>query len=189
LTPESADIAAPARIEIPADDLTRLRDGELIVHLNEGSGGTGMMVSDAPVAAVWRVIVDYDHYVDFLPYVTGSRVDSHEYHDDHEQVDSTIELTTRGIVTEYSIRNEVWKDAGWMGFVMLPKPGNPLKDVIGWWRVEEFDGAADRTLVTYSIDATADWWVPAWVRNRATDNAVPRTTRLVAERAEKLTGP
>ena len=178
----------PPMVAVDADLRASLDAGELYTTIREGEGGLGMIVANAPPSAVWSVIVDFDRYVDFLPYVTGSSVDARTDAADHSVIDCTMELTTKGFVTRYTVRNTWWTDAGWMGFVMLPQPGNPLRQATGYWRVEAWNGDPNRSLVTYQVDATADWWVPAFVRSKATDNAVPRVIKLVAKRAEGLSG-
>jgi ribosome-associated toxin RatA of RatAB toxin-antitoxin module len=167
-----------------ADESAALARGELIVTVDSGQGGFAAIVVDAPIDEVWAQVVDFDRYVDFLPYVTASHTDRVDEAGDHTTIDCSLELTTRGVVTRYSVRNAWYRDQGWMAFAMLPGPGNPLDAATGWWRVAPLPDDPRRTLLMYSIDVNAAWWVPGFIRAKATDRAVPTVAKLIARRAE-----
>jgi ribosome-associated toxin RatA of RatAB toxin-antitoxin module len=147
-------------------------------------GGLAAIVVDAPVDVVWKHIVDYDAYVVFLPYVTASSLDATWPLGDHTVYDCSMQLTTKGIVTRYKVRNWRYDSEGYMTFRMLPMAGNPLDQATGYWRVEPWSEDARRTLMAYRIDVDTSWYIPAFIRNKAAARALPTVVQLIADRAE-----
>jgi ribosome-associated toxin RatA of RatAB toxin-antitoxin module len=175
------------------DDAERsaLQAGEVVYRYERWGvldGGVAAIVVDAPADIVWKHIVDYDDYVRFLPYVTASSTDNVVRGLDTVIYDCSMELTTKGIVTRYQVRNWHFPDRGYMTFRMLPMAGNPLDSATGYWRLEAFDGDPARTILAYRIDIDTSWYVPAFLKNRAADRGLPTVARLIAREAEKEAG-
>jgi hypothetical protein len=99
-----------------------------------------------------------------------------------------MELTTKGIRTHYRVRNHRYPAEGTMTFRMLPESGSPLRQATGYWRIEPWQGAPDRTILAYRIDIDTAWYVPAFLKNKAADRGLPTVVKLIAKRAEVEVG-
>lgn len=182
---------APPAIALSASEREALDRGDTVYRYerwNGIDGGVAARLVRAPVDVVWKHVLDYDRYVDFMPYVTGSSADRRYRDGDHVDYECSMELTTKGIVTRYTVRNHFHGDDGWMTFRMLPAGGNPLSEATGYWRVEPWDADPTRTLVAYRIDIDTAWYVPGFLKRKAADRGLPTVARLIAKRAEQEMG-
>lgn len=192
----TADLAEGEPVAPPAfafDETERatLDDGGTVHRYerwNDIDGGVAAIVVDAPEDVVWKHILDYDRYVKFMPYVTASTLDETTPGADQTVYDCSMELTTKGIVTRYTVRNVHVAPQGYMTFTMLPLAGNPLREATGYWRVEPWQDDPTRTVMAYRIDIDTAWYVPAFVKNKAADRGLPTVAALIAKQAEKEVG-
>ena len=164
----------PQAVEPTPTEARSLLAGETVVRQQTGKGasrGVAMAWVEAPPSAVWAVILDVERYVEFLPYVTASKL-----------VDggAELELTTKGYVTRYKQTTIDHSADGYVTFEMKPLGWSPMRSTAGWWRVSAWKGG---TLVVYSVDVATAWYLPKSTHDRAAAIGLPRMVELVAERA------
>ena len=173
-----------ARGEVVPTSVERalLDGGEVVVRQDAargGSSGLAMILVDAPAEDVWQVVLDYDAYVEFLPYVTASRLDTVE----DDVTTYTIELTVKGLSTRYAGTAKRLGDE--LAWELMPVGMSPMRTSRGSWRVQELEG---KTLIVYRAEAETAWWLPTSVHRKAADAGLPTMVRLVAERAVGSSG-
>ena len=147
--------------------------------------GLGARVVDAPIGAVWDRILDFAAYADFYPYVTRSSLDARTTEDGHPVYVCSMNLTTKGLTTRYTLTSELHDEDGWMAFDVVPKGKGPVQAAHGWWRLEPWEGDSDRTLVTYTLTVDPDWWVPDFVGSLAARRAIPLVLDALAHRVDE----
>ncbi|MCP4809255.1 MAG: hypothetical protein GY913_12375 [Proteobacteria bacterium] len=171
-------LGARATVTPTPAERARLEAGQVVVRVDTargGSNGLSMMVVEAAADEVWQVIIGFDAYVEFLPYVTASTLRS-DSGDGRYGYD--IELTTRGIVTRYA--GTAVHDGDTLSWELQPVGVSPMRKSSGSWRVQDLDG---RTLLIYRAEAETAWWLPSSVHRKAADAGLPTMVRLVGERA------
>lgn len=198
---------APDPVEFTRGELARLAEGEVVyrVHRSDENQVVGISaaVTEVPPDAIWRHVLDFDTYVEYLPYITASRT-VHQWAGDHipdthrpsgsggedptELVVAELELTTLGVVTRYRMDNYWFPDRHYLAWAMVPQAANPLNAVVGTWQVSAFEADPERTLVVYRAQADMRWWVPDFLQERARERGLPVLVRLIRERAEAELG-
>lgn len=160
-----------------ASERAALDAGEVVVRADTrrgGSSGLSMMLLDVPPETVWDVILGFDAYVEFLPYITASSLESSS----EDRYAYTIELTVKGLTTRYAGTAERSGDE--LAWALEPIGASPMRRSSGTWRVQELEG---RSLLVYSAEAETAWWLPTSMHRKAADAGLPTMVRLVGRRA------
>ncbi len=150
---------------------------------------------DAPPAVVFEVVTDFDHYVDFMPYVKESKtakrlsatelvvysllsppiVDDRDYYIDVK--------TTTGSAANQGVYTSAWTSR--------PSYG-PVRDGVvrvkintGAWVMEPLDGGK-RTRLTYHLSTNPGGSIPTWIANLSNTKAIPNLFQAVRKRSVKL---
>jgi len=147
------------------------------------SRGLSAVVVNAPAPAVWHAIVDFDAYVQFMPYVTASYVTSWEEATDYTRILAGYQLTTLGVNTRYKLDNRWYPDQGLMIFDVRPEGSGPISAGDGFWRVSPWK-TAGAVLLEYSVDMSMQWWVPSVLERKAASR-LPTVVRLMKRQAER----
>ena len=134
---------------------------------------------------IWAVVTDFGRYGDFMPYVTGSELREQASNPEGERFDVSMSLTTKGIVTHYDVHNRWQVDHARLDFEMVPRRMSPVRSLIGWWDVCE---TPDDTIVSYTLEARAAWWVPRSITRRAASLGVPRVLETIDRRVHHQRG-
>lgn len=157
---------------------------------HEATGGADRAHAIRRIAAepdaLWAVVTDYDHYVDFMPYVTESEVRAHTVDDSGERFDVGIALTTKGITTRYEVRNTRAPGASRLDFEMVPGRMSPVRSLVGHWELCPGDGD---TVVAYFLSARSAWWVPKPLRGTAAKLGVARVLETLEREVERRSTP
>lgn len=186
--PRAWDLIPPTPDPTP-EEIHQLLTGQTVYRhgqAHDASTGLSMALSRASSEAVWSVILDFDGYVRFLPYVSASWVES------REQLEGGMvrtlwgmELTTRGVVTRYSVESRYVPGARLMRWEMVPRGASPMARAHGYWTTGPWVGEAGRTLVVYGADVATAWWLPGPIHRKAADKGLPQIVGLVSARAEQ----
>ena len=169
------------------EERTALRCGQTVYRHSTGrrsDDGMAAVVVKTTAETLAEHILDVDAYVEFLPYVTGSRVLRTEEFSDHRRVDAELELTTKGIVTRYEIETRWYPEASWLPFQMVAHTGGALRGGSGSWHLYRWDEDWSRTLLVYDIRLESARWVPGFARRLAANRGLPAAAELIAKRAE-----
>lgn len=171
----------PPVITPTTEEAAQLKAGATVVRQDTARGassGVAMAWVEAPPEKVWAVILDFDAYVEFLPYVTSSKSTMTR----SGQRGAELELTTKGYVTRYHQVIADHRSQGYLTFQMRPLGWSPLRTSSGWWRVTPWEGGS---LVVYSVDVATAFYLPKSTHDKAAAVGLPRMVELVADRARK----
>ncbi|MCB9762294.1 MAG: SRPBCC family protein [Alphaproteobacteria bacterium] len=178
---------APPTFTFTAEERDSLAQGG-VVHRAEqgeaGSAGISVCLADAPPQRVWATITDFDAYVDFLPYVTASWLETAGAPVDGVAVWRWgMELTTKGVVTRYAVESRLRQAEGYMTWEMVPRGTSPMARATGFWQTRPWADAPQRTLVLYGASVETAWWLPSPIHRKAADRGLPTMVTLIAARA------
>ena len=148
-------------------------------------------VMDAPAEAIWAVVTDQPHYVEFMPYVVEVKVlpidagpnARYEYHYINpplvDRRDYTLKATFEVNAAEGKYRR-TWSAANDKG------PG--IRDGVvrlsicdGYWQIERLTDKTAR--VTYWIYTDPGGAIPAWMANKANTTSLPKMIQAVRNRS------
>lgn len=170
-----------------AEQAVLARGDAVARHWSEGRGrsrGLSAILVAAPPSLVWRQIVEFDAYVEYMPYVTASWVSSWTEEAEYTHIVAGYHLTTMGITTRYRLDNRWYPDRGVMVFDVAPDGSGPIVSGDGWWRVSGWPAAPGKVLLEYTVDMGMQWWVPGSLERKAADR-LPVVVRLIKRRAEQ----
>ncbi len=176
----SSPLASP---EPSAVELQQLEAGRVVVRSDTargGSTGLSMRLVEATAEQIWAVVLDFDGYVDFLPYVTASWTESGPAELGPGRYRWGMELTTRGVTTRYRV--DCRGAEGELDWTMRPVGASPMRSSTGSWRVLPWD--AHRVLLVYVASVDTAWWVPPSLHRQAADRGLSGIVELVAQQAE-----
>jgi hypothetical protein len=178
---------APAIPSLSADQVERLNAGDILVEVINGEVAIAdtIAVVDAPAQAILDVLVDFNHYVDFMPDTAESAIvgEDGEYY-----------LCQGETETPWPMRNRDWTVRAWAGpqevdgmsvlisnWKYVPDSGN-LEDTEGYWLLLPWGDDGEKTLVRYYLVADIGTWLPDFLLNWATENNLPATLRAIRSR-------
>ena len=130
---------------------------------------------DAPVEKIFKSILDFDTYEDFIPEVKKSKVLERE--DDYVIVEFTVNFVKE---VTYSIRVE-WKENKEIWWSLVE--GNVFKKNDGRW---EFEDIGSQTHVTYSLDVEFKIFVPNMILKKAVAVSLPSMIDNFKKRVDSL---
>lgn len=146
-----------------------------------------------PLAAeqIWQVILDTEHYAEFMPYVQKAR----RITSDTEAIHYEYQCLHPPLVKkrDYVIKTTSEPDAAaglWVHrFESAPNIGPAPTDeairvtkVEGSWTLRRLD--AQHTHVTYRLFTDPGGSVPRWIANRANSRSIPELLEAVRKRAQ-----
>lgn len=155
-------------------------------------------VIEAPPHACMNVVLDMEHFKDFMPYTKeslvvareGSKVQySYQYLSlplisDRDYtlkvVDATPEAAPGQAPAYYK---KTWTQANARG----PKPRDGVQRLEindGYWRFDPIDGGA-RTRATYYVFTDPGGMIPSWVANQANTQAIPNLFKALRTQSQK----
>lgn len=168
---------APPSVAPSAEEAGVLLAGQTVVRQDTNRGasrGVAMAFVRAPVDQVWEVVLGFDDYIYFLPYVTTCKA---------VPGGAEFELTTKGVVTYYTMSIADHRELGYVTFETRPVGWSPMSRSTGWWRVMPWEGG---TLLMYSVDVATAWYLPKATHDKAAAIGLPKMVTMVAARSEKL---
>ncbi|MFM2153428.1 MAG: hypothetical protein RL199_1863 [Pseudomonadota bacterium] len=180
----------------PGWEEAKKSDDVIVFARENGTIGTRdiFAVAEFGVApeAVFRVVTDYAHYADFMPYVKEARI---------------LERKSANRVSVYAhIAPPLVDDRDWAIDVQLTPGGaanggvfktewSPIPDAVpsradivrvrvnkGSWTLEPLDGGR-RTRVTYRVSTHPGGSIPSWIANKSNTVAIPDLFKAVRKRS------
>lgn len=174
----------PAAVPLSAEDEATLSAGEPVVKSSRHSGGgTGKAVQyvHAPANVVWDVILDYGKYPARVKNVVGCTV--YEKQGDVWYVDMQSSIV--GFKTVIYSKNDIHRDQGWMAWSLDYRRTSDVKDLVGYWRVEQVQDDPPLTRLDHATEI-AMTGVPGFVVKYLTHQSLVDGTAWVKANAEAL---
>lgn len=149
---------------------------------------------DASPEAVSKVVGDFSHYPDFMPYVKEAKIVSRK--SDNEFVAYTLLSPPLVDDRDYAIKVTAAPGTAQNGGVFttawtaVPEAEPARADVVrvtlndGEWRMEPLDGGK-RTKLTYTLLTHPGGSIPNWVANKSNTKAIPDLFAAIRKRATK----
>lgn len=169
---------APTIPVLSSDQVTRLNAGEILVEVINGAIPIGdvLGVIDATPELVLESVLDFNHYTEFMPYMTQSEIVSQE--------GSTYHCS--GVTdTPWPMDDRIWSIIASAGpteveglqvlvstWDYVPESGN-IQDTEGYWLLIPWGETGQKTLVRYYLVADLGTWIPDVILNWATENMLP----------------
>jgi len=139
---------------------------------------THSVVINAPAAAVYQVITDFESYPDFVPNQVGARVVSHE--GDQWRVEFELSVAKRLRYT-LDLRGVAPLTVRWTLVT-----GEMMQENHGGWTLEALpDG---RTRATYAIDVALKGFVPRSISRALIERTLPANLEAFKKEAERRVG-
>lgn len=166
----------------------RLEKGETVRTLETVEGyfakrGVIRGVLNASIENIRKVILDYDHYEEFMPRVEKSRV--LEKTDKHIRYFSRIDMPFPISDVEYECKVELTKNPGKILFSMVPGTGKGVRHFEGNWKLEPFSSDPKKSLVQYTVLFESVTKYPKWIVNLGTKKSLDKVIQGLRKRLNK----
>ncbi len=182
---------APNRRPWTREERTLLRAGDTVFrHGPAGSSDTGVaaVLASAPPDILWKHILAFDQYVDFLPYITASRSVTLAKGNACDVYDADFQITTKGVVSSYQVRHWHYANKSWLPFRMVSnESGGAVRGGEGGWQVTRWDEDPQKSLLCYEVRLRTSRLVPSFMKRLAANRGLPTAATLIARRAEEST--
>lgn len=174
----------PAALALtPAEQAAVEKDEPIVRSQKHDGGGSGQAVQyvNAPANVVWDVILDYPKYPARVKNVVSATV--------YERAGTTVyvdmQSSVMGFKTAIYSKNAVHRDAGWMAWSLDYRRTSDVKDLTGYWRVEQLRDDPPLTRVDHATNL-AITGVPGFVVSYLTKQSLVDGTAWVKANAEAL---
>lgn len=174
----------PAALQLTAAERATVEAGEPIVRSqkHEGGGaGQAVQYVHAPADVVWDVILDYDRYPARVKNVVACSV----YERQGTSVFVDMQSSIMGFKTVIYSDNAVHRGQGWMAWRLDHRRTSDVKDLTGYWRVEQLQADPPLTRVDHASNLAISG-VPGFVVSYLTKQSLVDGTAWVKQSAEAL---
>jgi len=141
----------PKRVLGQENEDDKLKRGDILISFRPSpfsdlSEVTGVILFNAPLAIVWKVLTNYDDYARFLPDISQSKVERKE----GAVVWQRVEVHNLWPLPDFHYLLKITNrpEAGEIGWQMLE--GN-LKNLYGRWKLEPFAANPNQTKAMYTL--------------------------------------
>ncbi|MEE2904247.1 MAG: SRPBCC family protein [Myxococcota bacterium] len=176
-------VSTPDPVKLTADEKAQLNKGEPVLRQSkDDSGGAGIAIQtiDAPPSVVWKTILAYDKYKDWVDNVKSCKVYK------KSGILWYVEMTSKFMwvsSTLYTI-NRIRKKMNYMSWTLDRNRTSDVRDMIGYWLVLESPDNPNKTRLEYSTELVLGG-VPDFIVNILTKDALVDGTAWVKKRSEE----
>jgi len=177
--------AGPPRLS--ADDISELRDDEIVVRELKPSGGEGMAARaigllDFPPAKVWPVITDCARYHTFMPRTEKSAVRGETPGGHLCFIEIEMPLAFDNLWSLVDAKNTANPDGSYKRHWNLKK--GTYKHNKGSWEIFPYDDGK-RSLLVYTIDVNPNVSLPDWVLSSAQTSTLPDLFEAIGDEVKR----
>ena len=192
---------------LPGDPHVRLDENALeTLHsgkpyqtqIQSGSSGRGLVVQDihAPTDVVWERILDYDNYADMVPKTAESSNYDVIHHppegegeegdgDGHQTIYTRMKVGISFVKLQFFVKHEYYPKLNSLTWTLDYNRKSDFDDSCGYWYVVPHpDHPHDWSRVYYSVDVRMMDWVPTFVVNFMSKQALTEATGWVKKFSE-----
>ena len=174
----------PAALKLTTSEKATVERNEPIVRSQRNdAGGSGQAVQyiNAPAGVVWDVILDYPKYPSRVDNVVSCQV----YRRQGNRLFVDMKSSIMGFKTVIYSNNDLHREDGWMAWSLDYGRTSDVKDLTGYWRVEQIRDSPPLTRVDHASNL-AMTGVPGFVVSYLTKQSLIDGTAWVKETSEKL---
>jgi hypothetical protein len=177
-------------IFLTEEALNILKEGKPYkTQIQSGSSGRGVVVQDvhAPTDILWERILDFDHYAEMVPKTVNSSNyrQIRDLKDDHEIIYTHMQVGFPMLKLQFFIRHEYYPELNSLIWTLDYKKKSDLDDSCGYWYVIPHpDEPKEWSRVFYSVDVSLFDWVPKFIVNFMSKQALTEATGWVKKFSE-----
>jgi len=181
---------------LPEDEKKELLEGGLLLSMEDVKGtwlrmGQAVAIFDAPPDRVFRTVVDYGTYKDYIPYVAESTVDAKRSTDREvylrQRLDFGLILLKDRFYTIKLTQHEDLdgkKGTYFVEWVLDPTREHNVVKNVGSWKLVPYGKDGKRTLVFYTLMADPGGFSPWFWKNLSVKKAATKVLKAIERRAE-----
>ena len=174
----------PKPTVLSKEETATLVSGSAVRRQVQGkSGGRGIAIMDvqAPPEKIWKVILDYSKYPNWIDNLEKTQV----YGGSAESgYNVAFDLSVFGMEIIYYIDHDFHPDKGALTWQLDYSRESDIDDSTGYWLVFPAPGRPGFTRVEYSVDLRLKGWVPGIVENMLAKKGLVLATSWVKQQAE-----
>ena len=173
---------APPTITLTAAELTKLDSGSRIErHKKTSTGGSGIAVQyiEASPEIIWKTILSYHRYRDWVKNVDSCMV----YQRSGDDLYVDMQISVLGFKSGIYTKNTVNKAQGYMTWTLDYSRKSDVNDLVGYWRVTPLEGWPGWSRLEYATEMVMSG-VPGFIVRYMTKDALAEGTAWVKLRAE-----
>jgi ribosome-associated toxin RatA of RatAB toxin-antitoxin module len=170
---DAAELLARTRREAIVVD----RHGLTLCDETRAVAISGAVLLDAPPAAVWSVLSDFDSWPRFVPHLEHVAL---ERADSGRRISLFQRTRLFGMAFEYTTHRQLDPERGLMWVSLDRSRPHDVTDLAGLWRVIPVDGGS-RTLLCFQSYVQTSPLVPAFVERSLIEKSVPRSLHAFAD--------
>lgn len=175
----------PTPTKLTTDEEAMLAQAQAVrkqIRYANTSGGRGIAIMDvhATPEQIWKVILDFSSYPEWIDHLEKCRIYKRE--GNHIYVDFVI--SAFGLDVEYYIDHTYNAEAGYMTWTLDYARTSDIEDSTGYWLVYPVPGKDGWSRVEYTVDLRVKSWVPDFVQNMLANQGLEKATSWVKKQAE-----
>ncbi len=174
---------APTPTVLTPDEKALLEQSKPVrKQVKRGSGGRGIAIMDvhASQEKVWKVILDYGSYPNWIDDLESTQ--TYGQGDGHYKVQFHLSVLGKDII--YYIDHHYQPSKGYMTWQLDYSRESDIDDSTGYWLVYPTPGYEGWTRVEYTVDLRLKGWVPGIVENMLAKKGLILATSWVKKQAE-----
>jgi hypothetical protein len=149
-----------------------------------GASGRGLVVQDihAPTDIVWGRILDYDHYAGMVPKTIESKnydVQKHGGKDHRQTIFTKMKVGFPMVKLQFFVQHEYYPNLNSLTWTLDYSKKSDFDDSCGYWYVIPHPTKKDWTRVYYSVEVSLFAWVPKFVVQFMSQQALTEATGWV----------
>jgi hypothetical protein len=158
-------------------------------QMQSGASGRGLVVQDihAPTDIVWGLILDYDHYADMVPKTIESKnydVQKHRGKDHRQTIFTEMKVGFPMVKLQFFVQHEYYPNLNSLTWTLDYSKKSDFDDSCGYWYVIPHPTKQDWTRVYYSVEVSMFDWVPKFVVQFMSKQALTEATGWVRKFSE-----
>jgi len=174
----------PTPTVLSKEEKATLEQGAAVRRQVQGdSGGRGIAIMDvkAPPEKIWKTILDYSKYPNWIDNLDRTQVYGGNAEAGYKV---EFELSVLGMEITYFIKHILNPDKGNLTWHLDYSRESDIDDSTGYWLVYAAPGRPGFTRVEYSVDLRLKGWVPGIVENMLAKKGLVLATSWVKQQAE-----
>ena len=174
---------APTPSALTAAEKAQLEKGEPVrKQVKHATGGRGIAIMDVNASPdkVWKVILDYSGYPNWIENLESTSV--YAQGAGHHKVQFNLSVAMMDIT--YYIDHHHQPDKGYLTWHLDYTRESDIDDSTGYWLVYPTPGYEGWTRVEYTVDLRLKGWVPGIVENMLAKKGLVMATSWVKKQAE-----
>jgi hypothetical protein len=158
-------------------------------QIQSGASGRGLVVQDihAPTDIVWGRILDYDHYADMVPKTSESKnydVQNKGGKDHRQTIFTKMKVGFPMVKLQFFVKHEYYPNLNSLTWTLDYGKKSDFDDSCGYWYVIPHPTKKNWTRVYYSVEVSLFDWIPKFVVQFMSKQALTEATGWVQKFSE-----